>query len=180
MKKLICLFAILFNPYSFAGGDYYASITNESGYELKTAIKSIISRGHQDRGYAALIKVYLTSDVDTTYDGDESIVDMYSENPNQQDSYNFSKDQQACGTYRGEADCFNREHIFPQSSFNSRYPMRSDFFHIYPTDGYVNNRRGHLSFGEVDRVKWESKNGSKVGTNAFEHEGNTVFEPIEI
>lgn len=179
MKKLVFLFTILFDPYSFAGSTYYASITNETGYELKSALSSILSRSHQDRGYSALLQVYLTSDLDTTYDGDGSIVDMYSENPYQQDPYNFSRNQQACGQYRGESECFNREHIFPQSAFNRGYPMRSDFFHIYPTDGYVNNRRGHLSFGEVDAVSWESKNGSKVGKNAFEREGNVVFEPID-
>ena len=57
--------------------------------------------------------------------------------------------------------------------------MRHDFFHIYPSDGYVNNRRGHLSFGEVSQASWESSNGSKVGMNIFEREGNMVFEPID-
>jgi endonuclease I len=178
LKKLVILFYVFLSLPALAG-DYYAGIRRESGYQLKTALKKLISSGHRDRGYDALIEVYMTSDRDTTYDGDNSIVDMYSENPNQDDPYNYSEKKQTCGEYRGEANCFNREHVFPQSAFNRAYPMRSDFFHIYPTDGYVNNRRGHLSFGEVKEVQWESKNGSKVGRNAFENEGNVVFEPID-
>lgn len=150
-----------------------------SGFELKSKLKSILKRGHRDRGYNALIKVYIKSDADLTYDGDGSIVDMYSERPNYSDSYNYDSTHESCGSYRRESDCFNREHIFPQSIFHKRSPMRSDFFHVYPSDGYVNGKRSNHPFGEVDRPKWTSSNGSKVGKNTFGGYRGTVFEPID-
>ncbi len=179
MKKLVFFLAVLISSPSLASDGYYDSITFETGYQLKSALKNIIRSGHNDRGYKALFHVYFTSDADTTFDSDGTIVDMYSENPNSDDPYTFKTTKDMCGNYQQEADCFNREHIFPQSAFKKKHPMRSDFFHIYPTDGYVNNRRGHLSFGEVSQASWESENGSKIGSNIFEREGNKVFEPID-
>lgn len=158
---------------------YYRGTENLSGYQLKTSIKNIISQGHQDRGYGELLNIYFESDADRDFENDGSILDIYSENPDGTDSYNFSSRHQACGSYRGEADCYNREHLFPQSIFNKRSPMRNDFFQVYPTDGYVNNRRGSLPFGEVDHPSWTSSNGSKVGTNTFGNYRGEVFEPID-
>ncbi len=162
-----------------AAENYYESITNQKGFELKSALKKLLARTHRPQGYKALYRVYITSDIDTTYDNDGSIVDMYSENPKGVDPYIFKTERQRCGQYSKEADCYNREHIFPQSSFKKKPPMRSDFFHVYPTDGYVNNRRGHFPFGEVDGIpSYTSQNGSKVGYNTFESQGSKVFEPI--
>jgi hypothetical protein len=48
---------------------------------------------------------------------DGTILDMYSENPNATDSYNYSTNSQRCGNYSTEGDCYNREHIIPQSTF---------------------------------------------------------------
>jgi hypothetical protein len=33
-----------------------------------------------------------------------------------------------CGTYSVEGDCYNREHVIPQSTFNSAAPMVSAFY----------------------------------------------------
>lgn len=170
----------LFCSAGFASSSsYYGNSKDLSGYKLKTALKNIIGNGHKDRGYSALIRIYLESDVDTTYDKDNSVLDMYSEDPQTKDPYTFSTYGQKCGNYKKESDCFNREHIFPQSSFNKKYPMRSDFFHVYPTDGYVNYKRSHHPFGEVAKPSWVSKNGSKLGRNTFGGYRGTVFEPID-
>ena len=149
MRNLIFIIAVLVlvSQNLFAGGsNYYSSISNQSGYQLKSALKQIISRTHKTQSYGALYNAYKETDRDTTYDNDGSIVDMYSENPHGSDPYVYSGTKRRCGSYKKEADCYNREHIFPQSSFSKGKPMRSDFFHVYPSDGYVNNRRGHLSF----------------------------------
>ena len=180
MKKLFLILALCFSQSAVAGQNYYSSISNETGYQLKSALKRILSRTHKTQSYGALFRAYDETDRDDTYDGDGSIVDMYSENPNGADPYVFNSPKKRCGTYKKEADCYNREHIFPQSAFGKARPMRSDFFHVYPSDGYVNNRRGRLSFGEVGKApKWTSRNGSKVGRNIFENVGNQVFEPID-
>lgn len=181
MKKLTTLmFVSILTSTSLANVEgYYDASRGLKGFALKTKLKSIISKGHRDRGYNALLSIYMLSDADHFYDGDGSIVDMYSENPRGRDPYNFKSRKQACGQYKKESDCFNREHIFPQSIFKKRQPMRSDFFHIYPTDGKVNNWRGRLPFGEVNSARWTSKNGSKLGKNTFGNYKGEVFEPID-
>lgn len=183
MKTLATLILLISSTTILAKVDaataaYYSGTENLEGYKLKTALHLKI-KGHTNRGYGALMNVYFQSDADKTYDNDGSIVDMYSENPRSYDDYNFRSKKDKCGNYRGEADCFNREHVFPQGSFNKAQPMRSDFFHVYPTDGYVNNRRGSYPFGEVDNAEWTSSNGSKVGQNTFGSYDGRVFEPID-
>ncbi len=114
--------------------EFYKDAKGLSGYALKTALHKKLKETHRDKGYGALINVYFSSDADRTYDNDGSIVDMYSENPNRKDPYTFASKAKKCGSYKHEADCFNREHIFPQSAFHKRSPMRSDFFHVYSSN----------------------------------------------
>ena len=68
---------------------YYNSATG-SGYTLKSQLKTIISNGHVDQGYGALYNAYVTSDNDTFYENDNTVLDMYSENPTGTDSYNYT------------------------------------------------------------------------------------------
>ncbi|MBT3980617.1 MAG: endonuclease I [Bacteriovoracaceae bacterium] len=178
---LIVLKSLTLGAYASPQSEYYDfdSINTLSGYELKSALKQILRQTHTARSYGSLNQIYLESDVDKTYENDGSIVDMYSENAKAPDQYNYSKRSHQCGNYRKEGDCANREHLFPQSIFRKQSPMRSDFFHVFPTDGYVNNRRGRLPFGEVDNPEWVSANGSKVGTNCSGPYRGKVFEPID-
>jgi endonuclease I len=175
----VCFFSI--SSYADTKSDYYQikNIEDLSGYQLKSELKRLIRRTHNPQTYGALYLVYLKSDLDRSYEKDGSILDIYSERVNGPDKYNFSKKSHLCGSYRKEGDCANREHLFPQSIFEKRFPMKADFFHIFPTDGYVNNRRGHLPFGEVKNPKWVSSNGSKVGPNTIGEYKQEVFEPID-
>lgn len=182
MKTLATLIFVISSPL-FANSSvkaYYAEFKNLKGYELKSALSRKLAETHMDRGYGALINVYFQSDADRTYDKDGSLVDMYSENPNYQDAYRFNSRSQKCGSYKGESDCFNREHLVPQSSFHKRQPMRNDFFHVYPSDGYVNGRRSNHPFGEVNHAQWTSTNGSKLGSNTYGNQySGSAFEPID-
>ncbi len=67
---------------------------------------------------------------------------------------------------------FNTEHTWPQSNFNSNEPMKSDLYHLYPTDSYANNKRSNYPFGNVTTVSWQ-EGGSKLGSDG----SATVFEP---
>jgi endonuclease I len=58
--------------------------------------------------------------------------------------------------------------------------MKSDLHHVFPTDGYVNNRRGSYPFGEVDRPIWTSENGSMLGSSDQCDAYSRVFEPIDV
>lgn len=182
MKTLALLIVTLTSFSTFASNSldaYYAGTNTKNGFELKTALKEIIKNSHKPKSYSALFSVYLTSDLDTTYENDGSIMDIYSENPRGQDEYNFSKAKDKCGNYKEESDCFNREHLFPQSIFKKAAPMRSDFFHVFPADGAVNGMRSNFPFGEVKIAKKISKNGSKLGNNTTSGYRGLVFEPID-
>jgi len=106
---------------------------------------------------------------------------MYSDipngTPNGDPPYEFTFGTDKCGNFDSEGDCYNREHSFPASWFNDATPMYTDLFHLYPTDGYVNNRRGNYPFGTVSPPTWTSMNGSKVGSCSFTGYSGTVFEP---
>jgi len=158
---------------------YYDSATG-SGYTLKTQLHNIID-DHTVVSYDALWTHFQSTDVDNYYENDGSPLDMYSENPAGNDSYNWTFVSDQCGSsgYSDEGDCYNREHSFPASWFNDASPMYSDIFHLYLTDGYVNNRRSNYPFGEVTAATWTSENGSKLGACSYPGYTGTVFEPID-
>ncbi len=181
-KKLLIshLFIILliFNANAQIPSGYYNNAEGLSGYTLKTALHNII-KNHNDRGYDALYYGYETTDSDQYYENDGSVLDMYSENPNGSDPYNYTHGNNQCGNYSSESDCYNREHLFPQGFFNKNRPMRSDIHHVVPSDGKVNGMRGNLPFGETSTPTWTSQNGSKKGSCSYPGYNGTVFEPID-
>ena len=157
---------------------YYQNASGKTGAELKSALTSIISTGYKTQGYDALYTAYKKGDI--RVDGTGAIWDIYSDVPGGTPPYLFQPDQDRCGSYASEGDCFNREHCIPQSWFSEASPMVSDYLHILPTDGKVNGQRSNYPFGEVGTVKWTSKNGSKLGSaKSGLGYSNTVFEPID-
>ncbi len=158
---------------------YYDDAQGKSGYQLKTALKTIITNGHNDQGYDSLYTLYQTADSDSYYENDGTVLDMYSEKPAGADSYEYTHNSDKCGQYSTEGDCYNREHLMPQSVFDSQAPMKNDGHFVIPTDGYVNGRRSNYPFGEVNNPTWTSTNGSKLGANSTSGYSDTVFEPID-
>lgn len=163
---------------------YYDGTTGLSGAALKTKLKDIITSGHVDHGYGGLWTGYQTTDRDNIagisgYENDGTILDIYSENPNGADPYTYTYGTNQCGTYGVEGDCYNREHIVPQSLFNSTAPMVSDIHFIRPTDGKVNGMRSNYPFGIVGNSTFTSQNGSKVGNSVSSGYSGIVFEPID-
>lgn len=173
---------------------YYNTATG-TGLTLKTNLKKIIdnvSDGipsehlHADQGYAALWTLYTrTAFRDNYYENDGSLLDIYSENPSGADPYNYTATTQQCGSYSGEGDCYNREHLIPQSYFDGYAinPMKNDPFFVFPSDGKVNGDRNNLPFGKVGTATYTSQNGSKRGNGlnsgyALGYSG-VVFEPID-
>jgi endonuclease I/chitodextrinase len=180
MKKIYSFLLLMFFTASIAQipTGYYSTATG-TGYTLKTQLYNII-KGHVDNGYAGLYTTYQTSDVDNFYENDGSVLDMYSEKPAGTDPYNYSLGTtQRCGTYSAEGDCYNREHIIPQSSFGSAAPMVSDAHFITPTDGKVNGQRSNYPHAMVGSPTWTSLNGGKLGASTTPGYTGTVFEPID-
>lgn len=145
-------------------GKYYKNADGKSGAELKTALYGIISKKTKNLSYSELLYMYPATD--TRADG--YVRDWYS------NTTKFTHLDETCGNYSQEGDCYNREHTVPQSWG----APKADIMHVVPTDGYVNNRRGNLPFGEVGSAKYKSNNGySKMGACKTSGYTGQVFEP---
>lgn len=219
MKKIYSLITILFVTLGFAQNStkntlevnsipagYYDTAIG-TGYTLKTQLKTIITSGHTDRGYGSgstlpldgLWLAYETTDRDNNigYDNDNTIVDMYSENPTGTDPYTFDFRTEQCGSNGPEGACYNREHLVPQAYFDhfQTNPMKNDPHHVVPTDSKVNGWRDNWPFGVVGNVTTSpcnsgasntpcnTLNGSKKGNNINSGYASgfsgTVFEPVD-
>ncbi|WP_223560448.1 endonuclease [Chryseobacterium lathyri] len=184
MKRILSFFllsAVFIFASAQAPAGYYDNAAGYTGAPLKTALKNIIKQGHQDHGYGGLWTAYATTDRDFFYENDGTILDIYSENPNGPDFYAYTLGTNQCGGsgYNGEGDCYNREHIVPQSLFSSASPMVADIHFIRATDGKVNGMRSNYPFGKVQTASYTSYNGSKLGNSISPGYGGTVFEPID-
>lgn len=172
MKKIFITNLLILNilfVFGQAPSGYYTLANGKMKAELKTMLFQIIN-AHTQRTYAQL----WTDFVSTDSRDNEQVWDMYSNC-----DFTFGTDQ--CGNYNSECNCYNREHTFPASWFggSTSAPMYTDLFHLVPTDGWVNNKRGNLPLGEVSSASYVSGNGSKVGTSGFDGYSGTVFEPVD-
>ena len=176
MKKLFSAVIALFFALSVmaqAPSNYYNSANGLSGNALKTALHNII-KGHTVISYSATANAFWSTD----NKGNGVVWDMYSDIPGGTPPYTYQLGTDQCGSYDGEGDCYNREHSWPQSWFGNDATAKSDLHHLFPTDGFVNNKRSNYAFGEVRSASWTSRNGSKLGTSKTSGFSGTVFEPI--
>jgi len=153
---------------------YYDSASGQSGEVLHTTLYNII-KGHTPRSYDQLWTDFQSTDKKAN----GKVWDMYSDNPDGTPPYEYTFISDQCGNYSGEGICYNREHSMPKSWFSEGTPMYTDLFHLVPTDGYVNGKRGNYPFGEVGSASWTSLNGSKLGSSDYPGYSGTVFEPID-
>lgn len=162
---LACLFS--FAMWAEVPAGYYDAAVGKSGEALQKSLSTIISNA-TDVGYDGLWNLYRTTDKRA----DGKVWDMYSDVTD----YTFGTDQ--CGSYSSEGDCYNREHSVPKSWFSERSPMKSDVWHVYPTDGKINGMRSNNPFGEVGSGASSSRNGfSQWGSCVTPGYTGTVFEP---
>ena len=145
--------------------DYYVSVEGKFGAALKTALNKVI-KNHKDVGYGGLYEVYETAD-----DKDGQVWDMYS-------TCTWYHGNKKCGNYYSNVcDCYNREHTIPQSWFDERTPMKSDAFHVYPTDGKVNGLRSNYPHGETNASPIGGMALGKLGSSSVSGYSGTVYEP---
>ena len=171
MKKTIVTL-LLFTLTSFSmwaqiPNGYYNNANGKTGDELKTALHNII-KGHHVVSYGGLLNAFAYTDCKPN----GKLWDIYS-------NFEYSPGTGLCGDYEQEGDCWNREHTWPQSWFNESTTPRSDLFHVYPTDGYVNGQRSNYPYGEVNNPIYTSGNGSKLGPCVTSGYSGRVFEPID-
>lgn len=153
---------------------YYNGTEGLTGNSLKSALHNIL-KNDDHTSYSGLWGAYQQTDRKPN----GKVWDIYSDIPNGTPPYQFDFGSDQCGNYSNEGDCYNREHLWAQSWSNNDGTNKTDLHHVFPTDGYVNNRRGNYAFGEVSNASWTSRNGSKLGNNKISGFNGTVFEPID-
>jgi endonuclease I len=174
--KKISIYLILFSGVCVAQipFGYYNPAIGLTGNPLKIALHNII-KGHTTISYSGLWTAFKKTDIKSN----GKVWDMYSNVPSGIPPYEYTFVTNQCGSYALEGDCYNREHSWPQSWFNSVAGPVSDLFHIYPTDGKVNGQRSNYPYGNVTTASWSSLNGGKLGQCTNPGYGLTVFEPID-
>ncbi len=177
MKKSYILIILIITAVSLNAQPqgYYNGTAGLTGNALKTALHNIIKNDNHV-SYSGLWNAYQQTDKKP---GTNYVWDIYSDVPNGTPPYNFTFVTDQCGNYNGEGDCYNREHLWAQSWTNNDSDEKTDLNHVFPTDGWVNNKRANYAFGEVGNVAWTSQNGSKLGSCATAGFTGTVFEPID-
>lgn len=160
---------------------YYSNLENLSGINLVNAVTTTARKNYSGRTYANLWTDFCTTDIYPADSTDKAgkLWDPYS-------NVLWTCGSKQCGNYSDVGDCYNREHSLPKSWFGvGNKPgvgPGTDLYHMYPTDGYVNNQRSNYPFGECTGGTTLS-NGSNVGsgrlgTSTLEgFTGGTVFEP---
>lgn len=162
--------------------NYYKEINGYSGINLVIKLNNLITKTHNPKKYSDLWRLYSNNFIDYN----NEIIDIYSSKITGNSPYKFKPIKNQCGNYKNEGDCYNREHIIPQTFFKKEMPMVADAHHIFPTDGKVNGIRSDFVH---DEVKWttnesctnikdqcQTLNGSKFGKNK---NGKIAFEPID-
>lgn len=143
---------------------YYNNSENLIEQVLKDTLQDVISRNYDTLGYnIGRDSMFMWFDnkkfngqgatqntIECVYTGRQAV------------GYIDRTDCQNLATYS-----FNTEHTFPQGFFSSLEPMRSDLYHLFPTDDDANNKRGSLPFGIVTNPTWQN-GGSKVNSTTFE------------
>lgn len=148
---------------------YYSSLEGKSAKNLFDAIHTVSKTGYSGLSYAQLWTAYCAIDINSS----GKVWDMYSNTT----SYTCGGSAQGAN-YNKEGDSYNREHSIPKSWFGgstSSGTPGTDLFHVVPTDGYVNNMRSALAFGEVSSATYTSNSGCKKGTAKSITISNTIL-----
>jgi len=141
-------------------GSYYSGInTNLNGTLFKKQLADLISV-HTELTYDQLWTAFKTLD-QTSRCNQPNIGDIYSNKC-------WTPGNQQCGNYKKEGDCYNREHSWPKSWWGGEsagYASYTDLFHLFPTDGYDNGRRGDFPLGSVSpsSITYRTSNGCLLG-----------------
>lgn len=168
MKKITFLSTLLVLAtvlYAQPSETYYTSANGKAGNDLRLALMDIID-GHTVISYNNLEEYYPS--IDARIDNPSRVWDIYS-------TCEFSFSDANC-SQKNVCDCWNKEHTVPQSWFSEASPMKSDLFHVLPTDARVNNFRGNLPYGEVsDHSEPVCGDSHALGWRS----NNVAFEPVD-
>lgn len=161
---------------------YYSSLEGKQGKELYDAIFQLQKSHTSGIGsYADLYQVYKTAFLDKYFEKNNTVLDVYSENPNGNDPYEFKHGEwegtgghpRPEGKSNQEGRMYNREHVIPQSWFNKVTPTRHDPHFVWPTDKKVNEWRGN------DPHYWVKESNFNKSLNGTKWIKGKYCEPID-
>ena len=188
---LITIFLLSFNANAGPGSYYNTIDTNKTCANFKTALFNLISSNYTVITYDQVKTAFASTDMHKSDDGLRNIIwDMYSDNPTGPEPYEYPFTTVYPSSVSSEGDGLNREHVFPQSWFDYASTFidpipKSDLFHVFPSDAYVNSQKSNYPLGKVNSTpSFTSLNGSKVGFadasigfTVYSALNNKVFEP---
>ena len=168
--------------------DYYKETEGLSGYALKSKLHEILSKQIYSYYYGNIGGFYAKTDLDKYYENDNTILDIYSERPNEADAYNYNLTQNISSA-NAEGEGWNKEHGMPQSNYYGIYPMYSDMHYLIPADARINQLRSNNPYGRTigaanncnkpNTTPCTTSNGSKLGKSITPGFTGTVYEPID-
>ncbi len=156
---------------------YYLTSENLSEEALKNELKTITGQGYRSLGYSPPPFGSQPCARDTMFMLiDNKLVNGFGATQNTIECVYTGReavgyiDRTQCQDLTDPNMSFNTEHTWPQSLFSQLEPMRSDLFHLFPTDEAANGKRSNYPFGIVTNPTW-SNGGSKFDQNSG------IFEP---
>jgi endonuclease I len=143
--------------------DYYSSIDSSlRGAALAKQLTDLISI-HTVVTYASLWEAFKRADEGAAHGTSCSsslMSDIYS-------AKCWQPGTEQCGNYKKEGDCYNREHSWPKAWWGgATIASYTDLHHLFPSDGYDNNRRSNYALGNIDNStnpSYNTTSGSMLG-----------------
>ena len=143
-----------------------------SGSQLFFALHDIARQGHQAHEYRdAMDYLFGTAD-NFSRNGRRGVADIYSGvfvpgTSNNGPDYREPGDANGDGI--NDSEGMNVEHLWPQSYFEKRLPMKSDLHHLAASFKQPNGIRGRLPFGvAADGSEYHNKAGARSDGRVFE------------
>lgn len=141
--------------------NYYDGVDTSSAVALRADVNAIITAGHSQVGYGNTWAPLLDMQEDP---GDSSAVILIYSGDSRAKSLQCSSG--GCNDGDAFTGDFNREHIWPQGSFDEDEPARSDLHALFLADADANGWRSNSSFDEVTGIPTYSFGGT-IGTTSL-------------
>ena len=154
--------------------NYYQSTENLTEQSLRTTLKTKISSPYTSLGYnSARDQMFMQVDNKAT-NGQGATVNTLECVYTGRVITGYTSRTQAQNSPMN----FNTEHTFPQGFFSENEPMRSDLYHLFPTDAPANNSRANFAFGiATTPFQNTSINNPLNLTDASKLGANNLYEP---
>lgn len=154
--------------------NYYQSTENLAEQSLRTALKTKISSPYTSLGYnSARDQMFMQVDNKATNGQGASVNTLECVYTGRVITGYTSRTQAQNSPMN-----FNTEHTFPQGFFSENEPMRSDLYHLFPTDAPANNSRANFAFGMATTPFQNTSINNPLNlTDASKLGANNLYEP---